>query len=474
MKTENNKDNVVTRFAPSPSGFFHVGSARTALFSFLYARKCNGKFILRIEDTDKERSKKEFEDNILEGLAWLGISYDEMYRQSERTEIYKKYLQKLIDDGTAYVSKEKPSSAEGSGVAKPAFAKSYGVAKKEGDRSEVIRFKNPNKVVTFSDEIRGEVTFDTTELGDFVIARDMENPLYHFVVVVDDFEMSITHVIRGEDHISNTPRQILIQEAIGAPRPIYAHIPLILASDRSKLSKRHGAVSATEYKKMGYLPEALINFLVLIGWNPGDEREIFLMDELVKEFSLKKVQKGGAIFNQEKLDWINKQHIARMLPEQVFKEIKKRIPENILSLPEYSDKRLRDIVPIIAERLNKYSEIEKMVAEGELSYFFEQPTYEASKLLWKKNPDPLVAKQHIDKVIELLNKIDSGNFTQENIKESIWDYAEKEGRGDVLWPMRFALSGCDKSPDPLTLAQIFGKVETLERLFVASNLLGDL
>lgn len=455
METENNKDKIITRFAPSPTGNLHVGSARTALFSFLYARNQEGKFILRIEDTDKERSKKEFEDNILEGLAWLGISYDdEIYRQSERTEIYKKYLQKLINNGTAYVSKEE--------------------VKKEGDRSEVIRFKNPNKSVAFLDEIRGEVTFDTTDLGDFVIAKDMENPLYHFVVVVDDFEMGVTHVIRGEDHISNTPRQILIQEAIGAPKPVYAHIPLILASDKSKLSKRHGAVSVTEYEKMGYLPEALVNFLVLIGWNPGDNRELFSMTELIKEFSLKKVQKGGAMFNQEKLDWINKQYIAKVPPEQVFEEIKKRIPENIFSLPLYSDERLRAIIPIITERLNKFSEIEKMVEEGEITYFFAIPKYETEKLFWKKNPDPVSTKVHIDKIIELLKDVDVDNFTQENIKESIWGYAEQEGRGDVLWPMRFALSGRDKSPDPLTLAEVFGKEETTKRLSTASNLLANL
>lgn len=195
---------VVTRFAPSPTGYLHVGSARTALFNFLYARKMKGKFILRIEDTDKERSKKEFEDDILAGLEWLGLKHDgEIFRQSERTDIYKKYLKKLIDDGKAYVSEEE--------------------VKKEGDRSSVIRFKNPNKEITFSDEVRGEVTFNTEDLGDFVIAKDMETPLYHLVVVIDDYEMGVTHVIRGEDHISNTPRQILIQEAIGATRPIYAH-----------------------------------------------------------------------------------------------------------------------------------------------------------------------------------------------------------------------------------------------------------
>jgi len=453
MQMENNKK-VVTRFAPSPTGNLHLGGIRTALFSFLYARNNNGKFILRIEDTDKERSKKEFEKNILDGLAWLGISYDEIYRQSERTEIYKKYIQKLINDGLAYVSQEE--------------------VKKEGDRSEVIRFKNPNKIVTFSDEIRGEVTFNTTELGDFVIARDMDNPLYHFVVVVDDFEMGVTHVIRGEDHISNTPRQILIQEAIGATLPVYAHIPLILASDRSKLSKRHGAVSVTEYEKMGYLPESLVNFLVLMGWNPGDEREVFSIEELIKEFSLERVQKSGAIFNQEKLDWINKQHIAKMSPERALNKIKEIMPKEILSLPQYSEKRLISIVPIITERIGKFSDVTKMAEDGEIEYFFKAPEYETEKLLWKKNPNPTATKQHIEKVIELLENIDFADFIQENIKKSIWDYAEKEGRGDVLWPMRFALCGCEKSPDPLTLSQILGKEETLNRLSKAVNLLAKI
>lgn len=450
MQTENN-NKIVTRFAPSPTGNLHLGGVRTALFSFLYARNNNGKFILRIEDTDKERSKKEFEKNILEGLAWLGISYDEIYRQSERTEIYKKYIQQLIDKGLAYVSQEE--------------------VKKEGDRSEVIRFKNPNKIVTFSDEIRGEVTFDTTELGDFVIARDIDNPLYHFVVVVDDFEMGVTHVIRGEDHISNTPRQILIQEAIGATLPIYAHIPLILAPDRTKLSKRHGAVSVVEYEKMGYLPQALINFLALIGWNPGDEREIFSMDELIEAFSLERVQKGGGIFNLEKLDWINKQHIAKMSPERALNKVKEMIPKEILSLPQYSEERLVAIVPIITERISKFNDVIKMTEDGEIDYFFKTPEYDVEKLLWKKNPDPVTTKQHLDKVIELLSNINSKNFTQESVKESVWEYAEKEGRGDVLWPMRFALCGREKSPDPLTLSQILGKEETLNRLSTAVNLL---
>ena len=272
---------VAVRMAPSPTGNFHVGGARTALFNFLFARKNNGKFILRIEDTDKERSKKEFEDDIFESLEWLGLKYDEFYRQSERGEIYKNYVEKMLNNDSVYEAEDK-----------------------------VIRFRNPNKKVKFNDLVRGEIEFDTTELKDFVIAKSADEPLYHLAVVIDDCESGITHVIRGEDHISNTPRQILIQEAIGATRPLYAHLPLILAQDRSKLSKRkHGeSVSLGYYRDKGYSPEAVINYLALLGWNPGTEQEIFTLEELINVFDLSRVHKGGAIFDEKKLAWVNRKH----------------------------------------------------------------------------------------------------------------------------------------------------------------------
>ena len=272
---------IITRFPPSPTGNFHVGSARTALFNFLFARKNNGKFILRIEDTDKARSKKEFEDDIFESLEWLGLKYDEFYRQSDRGKIYRTYIEKILDDGSIYE-----------------------------DEDKIIRFKNPNKKVKFNDLVRGEIEFDTTELKDFIIAKSVDEPLYHLAVVIDDFESNITHVIRGEDHISNTPRQILIQETISAPRPIYAHLPLILAPDRSKLSKRkHGeSVSLDYYRNKGYSPEAMINYLALLGWNPGTEQEIFTLPELINVFDFSRVHKGGAIFDEKKLAWMNRKH----------------------------------------------------------------------------------------------------------------------------------------------------------------------
>ncbi|KKR31046.1 MAG: hypothetical protein A3C62_00575 [Candidatus Zambryskibacteria bacterium RIFCSPHIGHO2_02_FULL_39_16] len=284
------KNNIVVRMAPSPTGNLHIGTARTTLFNYLFAKQRGGKFILRIDDTDRERSTKAFEQNILDGLIWLGLEHDELYRQSEREDIYKKFLKQMLDSGFVYISKEEVTEA--------------------GQRNEVIRLKNPNKKVVFEDLVRGSVEFDTTELGDFVVAKSLEEPLYHLASVVDDHEMAITHVIRGEDGISNTPRQILIQEAIRATRPIYAHLPLILASDRSKLSKRkHGeAVWIDTYKNKGYSPQAIINYLALLGWNPGTNQEIFTLDELIKVFDISRVHKGGAIFDEKKLAWVNRKH----------------------------------------------------------------------------------------------------------------------------------------------------------------------
>ncbi len=426
------RNQIITRFAPSPTGVLHIGGARTALFNYLFSRQNNGKFILRIEDTDKERSKKVFEDDIINGLKWLGLDWDEFYKQSERIEIYKKYIKKLLEENKAYISEEK-----------------------DGASKTVIRFRNPCKKISFTDEIRGEVEFDTTELGDFVIAKDEETPLYHFAVVADDFEMKITHVIRGEDHISNTPRQILIQEAINAPRPAYAHIPLILGSDRSKLSKRHGAESLNKYKELGYLAEALVNFLALLGWNPGDEREIFSLNDLVKEFSLKKVQRSGAIFNIVKLNWLNSQYIKKMDTDKLIKLCMPFFKSEIRN-PK-SETRLIKILEIQKERMDTLAG----VGEG-IDYFFQQPEYKKEMLVWKDS-DLNKTKKHLEKISEILCDI-KGDFSKEITKDVIWPYAEENGKGSVLWPFRVALTGLEKSPDPFIIADILGKEEAIKRL----------
>jgi len=447
-----NKKEIITRFAPSPTGVLHVGGARTALFSYLYARQHGGKFILRIEDTDKERSKKEYEDNIIEGLTWLGLVHDELYRQSDRIEDHKKALQTLIEQGNAYEAEEGKSGG-----------------------GKVIRFKNPGTKVAFHDLIRGDITFDTTELGDFVIAKNIDTPIFHLAVVVDDSTSGVTHIIRGEDHISNTPRQILLRKALGAPEPTYAHIPIILAPDKTKLSKRHGATSLTEYRDRGYLPEAMNNFIALIGWHSEGDNELFSMDELVSIFSLERVQKSGAIFNTEKLDWLNREYIKKLPPAEVEKKIEERVPEayreahqeNFLSV-------LQKITPLIVERMNTFSDVTSMFEGGEFDYAFAQPTYPPEKLFWKGAPTALVTKQRIDNVVDLLQKIAPQELTADVVKSAIWEYASAEGRGEVLWPMRFALSGKDRSPDPFTLVSILGKEESLKRLEYASGILGKL
>jgi glutamyl-tRNA synthetase len=442
---------VVTRFAPSPTGVLHIGSVRTALYSWLYARQRGGSFILRIEDTDKERSKPEFEENIIDGLKWLGLTHDEFYRQSERGGLYRKHLENLIEKGLVYVSKEEVTE--------------------EGQRAEVLRFKNPNHSVTFRDEARGDITFDTTELGDFVVAKDFDTPLYHFAVVVDDFEMGVTHIIRGDDGISNTPRQILIQEALGAPRPVYAHLPMILSSDRSKLSKRHGALAVTEYREEGYLPEAIINFVALMGWNPGNDQEIISLDEMIKLFSLEKLQKGGAVFNMDKLKWINKQYLKLLPIEEVGKGILSFFTDDLRVAAQKSPDVFKKMVPTILAHINVFSEVRPLVDEGEFGYYFDDPTYDKDGLFGKEEKDAATTSAYLDKVINSLENIDPANFTAQTTKAAIWDYASEVGRGKVLWPMRYALSGRAKSADPFTLADILGKDTTIRRITYAMKLL---
>ena len=437
---------VRLRIAPSPTGNLHIGTARLALFNYLYTKKNNGTLILRIEDTDKVRSKKEYEDNIVESLKWLGIQYDEFYRQSERTEIYKKYIEKLLAEGKAYISKEE--------------------VKEEGDRAEVIRFKNPNKIVTFKDLIRGEVSMDTTDLGDFVIAKSFDEPVFHLVVVIDDFEMNITHIMRGEDHISNTPRHILIQEAIGAPRPIYMHLPLVLAPDKSKLSKRkHSDIASLEnFQEKGYLKEALVNFLAFLGWNPGTKQEIFSIDELVSTFDIDKISKSGAVFNIEKLNWFNREYVLRLPKEKISEEIKNRTGKTDIEMIE-------KIVPVVLDRIVLLSDINTMNENGEIAFFFEKPKYEKTLLYWKEIKDNTITATHLEKVKELLDTVSGSEWNIELIKASVWDYASEVGRGNVLWPLRTSLTGREKSPDPFTVASIIGKTETLERVQEAINLL---
>jgi glutamyl-tRNA synthetase len=445
---------IITRIPPSPTGHLHIGTARTALFNYLFAKHHNGQIVFRSEDTDRARSTKAFEEEIIDGLKWLGITVDNenaIVRQSERAPLYREYLERMIQENTAYLSEEESKNTPGQMVT-------------------VVRLRNPNKSITFNDLIRGDITFDTTELGDIVIARNIDDALYHFTVVVDDFEMGVTHVMRGEDHISNTPRQILIQEAIGAPRPIYAHLPLILATDRSKMSKRHGAVSLREYQKAGYTKEAIINYLALLGWNPGTDQELFTLDELVKTFDVHHIHKAGAVFDIKKFSWFNKEYLNKLTLDEFTTYIKTDFPERLSSLSQYSEDRLSKLIPIIRERITTRGEFHEFTADGEYDYIFATPEYDTELLKWKNDPDLLATLPRLQKVHEILSTAD---FTSpETLKNALWDYAEEVGRGEVLWPLRVALSGKKQSPDPFTLATILGQEETLARLTAAYGKIG--
>lgn len=431
---------VVTRFAPSPTGNLHSGAYRTAIFSYLYARKNAGTFVLRIEDTDKERSKKEYEENILESLKWLGLEYDVFVRQSDNVARHQEVLEKLIVDGHAYISKEE--AKDGSGVIK-----------------EIVRFKNPNAEVTFHDEIKGRVTMNTTDLGDFVIAKNISEPLFHLAVVVDDFDAGITHVVRGEDHVSNTPRQILIQRAIGAPTPLYAHLPLVLGIDKQKLSKRKGALAVTEYRDLGYLPDALLNMVAMVGWNPGTEQELFSRGELVQAFDLSKVQKSPAVFNQEKLDWFNREYIKQLSSEAFWEHALPFVPNH---------EKLENIEQLIRDRIEKFSDIATLLEAGEFDYFFNDPEIDEKMLVWKtlkEDPEGLQkTKAYLKRAKELLEGVSDEQWNYEGIKAALIEYADQEGKGNVLWPLRVALSGKEKSPDPFELASLLGKETVLRRL----------
>jgi glutamyl-tRNA synthetase len=441
MTDLNIKEKIIARFPPSPTGWFHIGNARTALFNYFFVKQNNGELKFRLEDTDKERSKDEYSNDIVEGLKWLNIDidYNHPYKQSEHGETYRKYVEKMIEEDKAYISKEE--------------------VKEEGQRAEVIRLRNPGKKIVFEDMVRGNIEVDTTELGDFIIAKSIDEPIYHLAVVVDDFEMGVNHVIRGEDGIYNTPRQILIQEAIGAPRPIYAHMPFMLNTDRSKLSKRQSGelVSLKYYKEKGFLPEAMVNYLAFCGWNPGDETEIMSMDEIIKRFDIMKVQKAGAIFNVEKLLWYNKEYLKKLPIEKVEEEIKKRL-NNI------DDSLIKKLAPIVLERINVWSDIDTMISANEIQYFFTDPEVDLNMVIWKKGGTIEEAKENLKSVVEILKNDSDANFNLDNIKNILMKLAEEKGKGNVLWPLRVSLSGKEKSPDPFTLIFTLGKNESIKRI----------
>lgn len=424
---------VKVRIAPSPTGNMHVGTAFTALFNWLFARHNGGEFYLRIEDTDKERSKKEYEAVILDGMKWLGLDWDniELYRQSERTELYRTYLQKLLDSGKAfwreYSTEEKAVMEQEGRVARDKVI----VLKDDGD---------PEREVSFNDVIRGRISVQAKNIGQLVIAKALDEPLYHFAVVIDDIDMGITHVIRGEEHISNTPKQLLIYEALGATPPKFAHLPLMLGEDRSKLSKRNAAVSITEYQN-DYVPEALLNFLGSLSYT--FEPEMLTREEMVQQFELSKVHKSGAVFDQKKLNWYNAQYLKLLTPHQ-FKAL--------IGKPELPDAA----VPIITERLERLSDV------TQFSYLWEAPDLDAALLLWKT--DTAEVAGHALRACAELGERES--LTQIALDTLVVEQFGGQ-KGSVYWPLRVALSGQKNSAGPLDIIAVVGMEEARRRIDAA-------
>ena len=470
---------VVTRFAPSPTGFMHVGGIRTALYAWLWAKKNNGTFILRIEDTDKKREVAGSIKHIIESLNWLGINWDEgpniggshasYFLQSERLDLYKKYAQILIDKGLAYPD---PYTEEEVGI----FRDQAELAKKPflyrehrpetfnvWDDMKPLRFKTPEiKSYKWNDLVYGDLSAGPEALDDFILIKSDGYPTYNFAHIVDDIEMGVTHVMRGQEFISSTPKFLSIYEALGIKPPFYATLPPIMGADgKKKLGKRDGAKDVLEYRNEGYLPEAMINFLALLGWNPGDEREIFTVDELIKVFNISRIGHSGAQMNLEKLDWINKEHIKKLSNEELKENIFKYIPNN--ELKDLINIK-NQLLEIISKRISKWGDVKEMIEKGELDFFYKEPKFSKEKLIYK-NVSLEIISNNLKQAINALESLKEKDFIVENIKNVLMQIANNlDSRGELLHPVRYALSGLDKSPDPFIIAEILGKNETLSRL----------
>ena len=461
---------IITRFAPSPTGTLHIGGVRTALFNYLHAKQNDGKFLIRIEDTDQDRSKLEYEENILNGLAKLGMIPDEIpIRQSERHQIYKDAAQKLIDSGHAYwcnCSKEmldemrKEQEAAGK---KPMYdGRSRNLGLKQSENT-VLRLATPEEgEITVNDLIRGEVRFQNSELDDLILLRSDGTPTYHLCNVVDDFEQNVTTVIRGEDHLSNTPRQMHIQQALGYNSLEYAHLPLVLGENKKRLSKRDAVTSLDEYLNLGYLPTSMINVLARLGWSKGDS-EIFYMKDLLKDFRIQEVQKAAAIFNKTKLDWTNTNHLASLSDDEFIEKIRPFLDLKDISLESENDKKI-----ILALRTSgqNLSEIANLIAP----YFNDLDSYDtdaAEKFLYDSEEVLLFLQKKLSVV---------SDWNEANIAQILDDAKNNLGLSipKVNQPIRIALTGNTKSPSlDLTLC-LFGQDESLQRIekaiqFIKSN-----
>lgn len=472
------------RFAPSPTGPFHIGGARSALFNWLVARHAGGTFLVRVEDTDLKRSSKESEENIKDSLKWLGLDWDEgidvggpngPYRQTERLDIYKKVVQRLLDEGKAYycycseeeleASREKQLKEGRTPVyddhCRNLTEEQIAQYQKEG-RKPVIRLKvRKEGVFAFDDMVRGHVEFQASGVGDFIIVKSDGIPVYNFAVVIDDTLMGVTHVIRAEEHLSNTPRQLAIYEALGAKIPKFGHISLILGADHKKMSKRHGATSVTEYRNLGYLPEAMVNYLALLGWAPKGEQEIFTIDEMIKQFSMKRVSSNDAVFDIEKLNWINFQYMKKLSPEELLNLTLPFIEKaGYVTLPLSEEKKewLTKVVWYVRDHLYYGAQVAENV-----KLFFEELqdiTDEECLSIMKKETSKIMISAFADALLQL------ETFDEASVKKAFTSLMKENGiKGrDAFEPVRIALTGSTHGPGLYDMIVLFGKDKSVKRL----------
>ncbi len=493
---------IRVRFAPSPTGYLHLGGARTALFNWLFAKRKGGTFILRIEDTDEVRSTNEAVLAIIRGLEWLGMNWNEgpkitidqhktvikevgehkPYFQMKRLELYRKYAEKLIEDGKAYrcycfpeeleemrkkaIQEKRPPKYDGR--CRNLTAEDEKIYKEEG-RKPVVRFKTPQEGVTeFEDIVRGKVSFQNNLLDDFVMLKSSGSPTYNFAVVVDDHEMEISHVIRGDDHISNTPRQILLYEALGWEKPQFAHVPMILGSDGSRLSKRHGATSLEYYEKEGYLPEAMVNYLALLGWATEDSQQIFDIEELKEKFSLERCAKSAAIFDLQKLLWMNGEYIRKMEPDELTTEaLPFIIKENLVQgdtdeeVKQWVENILTKAISLEQEKIKLLKDIPYLISYM-LKEDLENKDYE--KEAKEKVLKVSGVKQILSDCRDRLARLE--DFSEEKIEKEVRNYTKESGKktSEVFHPIRVAVSGRTRGPGLFALLSFLGKERVLKRI----------
>lgn len=453
---------IRTRFAPSPTGYLHIGGARTALFSWLYAKKMGGEFVLRIEDTDRERSTQEAVDAILEGMNWLGLEHDEgpIY-QTDRYDRYKEVTQTLLDEDNAYYcncSRERLDKMREEQMANKQKPKYDGCCRDKGlveADDTVVRFKNPLEgAVEITDHVRGKVVISNQELDDLIIERSDGNPTYNLTVVVDDWDMAISHVIRGDDHLNNTPRQINILQALGAHIPEYAHVPMINGTDGKKLSKRRDAVSVMQYRDDGYLKEAVINYLVRLGWSHGDQ-EVFPLEEMIEKFDIDDINKSSSSLSVEKLQWLNQHYMKQMTPEQLADELQFYIKQADLDIS--NGPALVDVMKVYQDRCSTLVELVE-----DIRYFYEDITEYNAKQAKKQFKAPAVeVLQSLKEAYEVLD-----NWSAEAIHQVVESTVEKlgVGFGKVGQPLRLAVTGHGKSPSIDVTLELLGEEQTLSRI----------